>query len=140
MPCLDLRYRLPRLWGRVLTGGVRAWQARKIAEQTRSLSWQACADVDHALSGFVGMMPWPRFSTILSAAILHAVPGLAAAPDHRAQTAQDVFAFDSEDGLKTIVAKATAGDAIWFLATINQIADILAARGDSSRSGCGGPA
>ena len=33
---LDLRYRLPRLWGRVLTGGVRAWQARKIAEQTRA--------------------------------------------------------------------------------------------------------
>jgi hypothetical protein len=54
---LDLRYRLPRLWGRVLTGGVRAWQARKIAEQTRPLSWEACADVDHALSDFVGMMP-----------------------------------------------------------------------------------
>ena len=32
---LDLRYRLPRLWGRVQTGGVRAWQARKIAEATR---------------------------------------------------------------------------------------------------------
>jgi hypothetical protein len=46
-----------------------------------------------------------------------------------------VFAFDSEDGLKTIVAKATAGDAIWFLATINQIADMLAARGDSSPVG-----
>src|SRR4029450_4569346 len=30
---LDLRYRLPRLWNRVLTGGVRAWQARTIAEQ-----------------------------------------------------------------------------------------------------------
>ena len=26
---LDLRYRLPRLWDRVLTGGVWAWQARK---------------------------------------------------------------------------------------------------------------
>jgi hypothetical protein len=25
---LDVRYRLPRLWARVLTGGVRAWQAR----------------------------------------------------------------------------------------------------------------
>src|SRR4026209_1271294 len=34
---LDLRYRLPRLWGRILTGGVRAWQARRIAEQTRCL-------------------------------------------------------------------------------------------------------
>src|SRR5215212_7985846 len=54
---LDLRYRLPRLWDRVLTGGVRAWQARRIAEQTRALSWEACADVDHALSDFVDMMP-----------------------------------------------------------------------------------
>ncbi|HET6758699.1 MAG TPA: hypothetical protein VFH20_05415 [Propionibacteriaceae bacterium] len=75
---LDLRYRLPRLWGRVLTGGVRAWQARKIAEQTRPLCWQACADVDHALSDFVGMMPWPRFATILPAAIAEADPALAA--------------------------------------------------------------
>lgn len=77
---LDLRYRLPRLWGRVLTGGVRAWQARKIAEQTRPLSWEACADVDHALSDFVGMMPWPRFATILSATVLEADPALAAEP------------------------------------------------------------
>jgi hypothetical protein len=59
---LDLRYRLPRLWNRVLTGGVRAWQARRIAEQTRPLSWEACADVDHSLSDLVGMMPWPRLT------------------------------------------------------------------------------
>jgi hypothetical protein len=57
---------------------VRAWQARKIAEQTRALSWEACVDVDHALSDFVGMMPWPRFAKILSAAILQADPALAA--------------------------------------------------------------
>jgi hypothetical protein len=132
---LDLRYRLPRLWGRVQTGGVRAWQARKIAEQTRCLSWEACADVDHALSDFVGMMPWPRFAKILSAAILQADPALAAERDQRARAAQDVFSFDSEDGLKTIVAKANAGDAIWFLATINRIAEILAARGDSDPVG-----
>jgi hypothetical protein len=128
---LDLRYRLPRLWGRVLTGGVRAWQARKIAEQTRALSWEACADVDHALSDFVGMMPWPRFATILSAAVLEADPTLATERAERARTTQDVFSFDSEDGLKTIVAKAAAGDAIWFLATVNRIAEILAARGDT---------
>jgi hypothetical protein len=132
---LDLRYRLPRLWDRVLTGGVRAWQARKIAEQTRPLSWEACADVDHALSDFVGMMPWPRFAKILSATILQADPALAAERAERARTTQDVFSFDSEDGLKTIVAKATAGDAIWFLATINRIADILAAEGDTDPIG-----
>ena len=132
---LDLRYRLPRLWGRVLTGGVRAWQARKIAEQTRPLSWEACADVDHALSDFVGMMPWPRFATILSAAVLEADPALAAERAERARTTQDVFSFDSEDGLKTVVAKAAAGDAIWFLATVNRIAEILAARGDTDPVG-----
>jgi hypothetical protein len=132
---LDLRYRLPRLWGRVLTGGVRAWQARKIAEQTRPLSWEACADVDHALSDFVGMMPWPRFATILSATVLEADPALAAERAERARTAQDVFSFDSEDGLKTVVAKAAAGDAIWFLATVNRIAEILAARGDTDPMG-----
>ena len=132
---LDLRYRLPRLWGRILTGGVRAWQARKIAEQTRYLSWQACADVDHALSDFVGMMPWPRFARILSAAILEADPALAAERAERARAAQDVFSFDSEDGLKTVVAKAAAGDAVWFVATVNRIAEILAARGDTDPVG-----
>jgi len=132
---LDVRYRLPRLWARVSTGGVRAWQARKIAEQTRCLSWQACADVDHALSDFVGMMPWPRFARILSATILEADPALAAERADRARMAQDVFSFDSEDGLKTVVAKAAAGDAIWFLATVNRIAEILAARGDTDPVG-----
>jgi hypothetical protein len=132
---LDLRYRLPRLWGRVLTGGVRAWQARKIAEQTRPLSWEACADVDHALSDFVGMMPWPRFATILAAAILETDPTLANQRAERAKATQDVFALDSEDGLKTIVAKAAAGDAAWFLATVNRIAEILAARGDTDQVG-----
>jgi len=53
----------------------------------------------------------------------------------RARTTQDVFSFDSEGGLKTIVAKAAAGDAIWFLATVNRIAEILAARGDTNPIG-----
>jgi hypothetical protein len=132
---LDLRYRLPRLWDRVLTGGVRAWQARQIAEQTRSLSWEACVDVDHALSDFVGMMPWPRLAKILSATILQADPALTAERAERARSTQDVFSFDSEDGLKTIVAKAATGDAIWFLATVNRLAEILAADGDTDPIG-----
>ena len=106
---LDLRYRLPRLWGRVLTGGVRAWQARRIAEQTRPLSWEACADVDHVLSDFVGMMPWPRFATILAAAIVEADPTLAEQRAERAKAAQDVFAVDSEDGLKPLWPRPLPG-------------------------------
>ena len=36
----------------------------------------------------------------------------------------------SEHGLKLIIARAAAGDAIWFKATIDRIADILARQGD----------
>ena len=132
---LDLRHRLPRLWDRVMTGGVRAWQARKIAETTRPLSWEAASELDLALADFVGMMPWPRFRRILEAAVLDADAVLARERQRRAREAQDVYGFDSEDGLKTIVAKANAGDAVWFLATVNRIADILAARGDAGPVG-----
>ena len=34
---LELRYRLPRLWQRVLDGKVPVWRARRIAEQTQAL-------------------------------------------------------------------------------------------------------
>jgi hypothetical protein len=71
----------------------------------------------------------------LSATILEADPELAAERAERARSSQDVFSFDSEDGLKTIVAKAAAGDVIWFLATVNRIAEILAVRGDTDPVG-----
>ena len=132
---LDIRYRLPRLWQRVKTGGVRAWQARKIAETTRPLSAEAAADLDYALADSVGMMPWPRFRRILAAAVLDADPDLAQQREQRAREAQDVYCFDSEDGLKTIIARATSGDAVWFLATVDRIADILSLRGDTSPVG-----
>jgi hypothetical protein len=66
---------------------------------------------------------------------LEADSALAAERADRARTAQDVFSFDSEDGLKTVVAKAAAGDAIWFLATVNRIAEILSGRGDTDSVG-----
>jgi hypothetical protein len=128
---LDLRHRLPRLWQQVLAGQVRAWQARKVAEQTRPLSAEDCAEIDAQLSGMIGLLPWGRFQRILAAAILEIDPQLAAEREQRARQLRDVWATDSEDGLKTIIARAVSGDAVWFMATINRIADILAAEGDS---------
>ncbi len=57
---LDLRYRLQMLWKQVQAGQVRAWQARKVAEQTRPLSWDACVELDAAISGFIWMLTWSR--------------------------------------------------------------------------------
>ena len=46
-----------------------------------------------------------------------------------------MLATDSEDGLKLIMARAVAGDAVWFLATINRLADLLALEGDEDPVG-----
>src|SRR3954449_2695899 len=71
---LDLRHRLPRLWALVSTGAVRAWQARAVAQATHELSWEACAEVDQALSPSLPRLAWPRVLRLLAA------PGLGAAP------------------------------------------------------------
>ena len=62
---------------------------------------------------------------------LDADPALAAERAERARRQRDVWAYDSEDGLKTIIARAAAGDAVWFMATVNRIAEILATDGDT---------
>lgn len=132
---LDLRYRLPRLWAQVQAGQVRGWQARKVAEQTRLLSWAAAAEVDAAVTGLVGMLPWPRFQRVLHAAVVDADPAQAAAREQRGRTDRDVWAGQSEDGLRLLLARASQGDTTWFLATVNRIAELLAVRGDADPVG-----
>ena len=132
---LDLRWRLPRLWTQIVAGEVRAWQARKVAALTRRLSAEACAELDEEWSGRLRMLPWGRFFRLVSAAVLDADPELAAEREARAKQARDVLATDSEDGLKLIMARAVAGDAVWFLATINRLADLLALEGDDDPVG-----
>ncbi|WP_375430821.1 DUF222 domain-containing protein, partial [uncultured Friedmanniella sp.] len=127
---LDVRYRLPRLWVQVQSGQVKGWQARKIAQMTHQLSWEAAVDVDAAVTGYVGTLPWPRFEKVLEAAIIDADPSQAEEREQRAQTARDVWAGRTEDGLRTVVARALQGDATLLMATVNRIAEILAADGD----------
>ena len=43
-----------------------------------------------------------------------------------------MWAYPGEDGLKTLVAKAAAGDVVCLLATVNRLADVLAADGDTT--------
>ena len=128
---LDLRHRLPQIWRRVCAAEIRAWQARRVAAETRQLSWEQAADLDAALSGFLGAMPWPRFERLLYAAILQADPERLAERAEKARTERMVRAYNSDHGLKTLVARATSGDVTWFMATVNRIAEILHAEGDT---------
>lgn len=132
---LDLRHRLPRLWHRVRAGQVRAWQARTVAQATHVLPVDAAGRVDAAVTHRIGLVPWARFQRVLAAAVLEADPALADERAERARTDRDVTAHAGEHGLKTIVARAAAGDATWFMATVSRLADILAIEGDLDPAG-----
>ena len=127
---LDLRHRHPRLWARVRAGEVRSWQAVHVARACHHLSREAADLVDRAVTGHLGLLPWARFGRVLQAAVLQADPTMAAERAEQARRSRGVWAYPGEDGLKTLVAKAAAGDVVCLLATVNRVADVLAAEGD----------
>jgi hypothetical protein len=71
---LDLRHRLPELWQLIMTGGVPAWKARKVAQATRHLSRDSAMQVDAAVARAIIGLPWGRFETLLGAKIIEADP------------------------------------------------------------------
>jgi Domain of unknown function (DUF222) len=128
---LDLRHRLRLIWAAALAGQVPAHQARRIAAATRHLTAEQAGWVDAQLAPSLGAVSWGRLQTLLEAKIIDADP--VGAEQQAAAAAQERFVRlgrSSEHGLKLIIARATAGDAIWFKATIDRIADILAHQGD----------
>jgi hypothetical protein len=129
---LDLRHRLRSIWAAAQAGQVPAYQARRIATATRHLSAAQAAAVDERLAPSLGAVSWGRLQTLLEAAIIHADP--VGADQQAAAAAQERFVRlgrTSEHGLRLIIARAAAGDALWFTATIDRIADILARQGDT---------
>jgi hypothetical protein len=130
---LDLRHRLPVLWGRVLAHEVKPWMARQIAEMTRGLSREAAATVDARVSKWADRLTWSRLRAYTEAAVIAADP---AAADQAAETAasqQGVWvAQSSEHGLKDIHIRTEAPNAIWFDATVDRLADSLGTLGDDS--------
>jgi Domain of unknown function (DUF222) len=129
---LDLRHRLPLVWVAAHAGQVPAYQARAIAKATRHLTLEQTAAVDARIAPSHGAVPWGRLQILLDAAIVEADP--AGAEQQAADAARERFVRlgrKSEHGLKLIIARAAAGDAIWFKATVDRLAEILAKQGDT---------
>ncbi|MDQ3615488.1 MAG: hypothetical protein M3393_02460 [Actinomycetota bacterium] len=132
---LDLQYRHPLLWAAtVSTGTVRVWQAREVAKlaHVAGLSLEQAHWLDDQTTCRMGALPWGRFLALVEAKIIEADP--TAAEARRVAAAMERFVRtgrSNEYGLKTIIAKAEAGDAIFFLAMCDRLTQILALRGDT---------
>ena len=128
---MDLRHRLKLIWAAVWAGQLPAYQARHIATATRHLTAEQTGVVDARIAPSLGAVSFGRLQTLLDAAIYEADPD--GVEQQAAAAAQQRFVRlgrGGEYGLKLIIARAAAGDAIWFKATIDRIADILTRHGN----------
>lgn len=131
---VNVRFRHPRLWRALTQGRVRVWQAREVARRCAAadLDLDQAAFVDAATTPYLASLPWARFEALLEARIIEADPDAAEARARAAAMARFVRTGQSNEyGLKTIVIRAEAGDAIFLVAAVDRIARILAERGDT---------
>ncbi|HEY0774529.1 MAG TPA: hypothetical protein VGD51_10635, partial [Nocardioidaceae bacterium] len=125
---VNTRHRHPVLWEALAQGRARVWQAREVARRCAAagLDRDQARWVDEVTTPYLGSLPWGRFESLLEARIVEADP--AAAEERARAAALDRFVRtgqSSEFGLKTLVARAAAGDVVFFVAMVDRIAQIL---------------
>ncbi len=136
---LDLAHRHPHMWATLAAGQGRVWKARKVAKLVHAagLDLTAARVVDAATTPHVDTLPWASFERLVTAEII-AVDPAAAEDRRRARRARAVRGSAGqcdEHGLKTLIARAEAGEVIVFIAMCDRIAQILALQGDTSPAG-----
>src|SRR3954447_25688173 len=113
--CLELRYRLPKLWDRLTAGDLVAWKARLIARETTRLSPEAAAYVDRHLAPVAHKVKPTQLDRLVNQAIGRFMPAeverLAAASwDKRHVTVYDQLV--SFTGTMTVAAELDIADAL----------------------------
>jgi hypothetical protein len=113
--CLELRYRLPRLWARLTCGDLVAWKARLVARETTRLSVEAAAYVDRHLAPVAHQVKPTQLDRLVNEAIgrfmPHEVERLAAQSwDKRHVTVYEQLV--SFTGTMTVAAELDIADAL----------------------------
>lgn len=126
---LDLRHRLPRTWVVVQELRCEPWVAAKVAAMSRHLTLRQIGVVDAAVAAAIAGQAPSRVLRIAEAAVIAADPvGHAdAVEEQRRARSVHVTKSDEESGLRTVVARLEAGEAAWVDATVDRVADLLAA-------------
>jgi hypothetical protein len=129
---LELRERLPRLWGKVMAGLLPAWKARQIAAETIPLNAAAAGYVDAHLAPFAHTMSLHRILRCVHAAVIRHDHTLAADRAAKAAEGRGVWVDDDLDGTSRIVAVTTTPDAAAFEAAVHQVAGDLHTLGSTA--------
>ncbi len=123
---LDLMHRLPLTWSKIVAGVAEPWVARKVATKSRAVPLATVGMVDRAVaSAITGHAP----STVLEIAdakVIAADPeGYAGRREYERRRRYVHLSRCDEYGYRHVIARVTAGDAVWVDAMVDQVADIL---------------
>ncbi len=112
---LELRYRLTRLWGRVLAGGLPVWRAGRIAEHTICLPPEAAAHVDRHLAAVAHKVSWAQVERLVEEALVRWAPDQALERRRSADEARHVTIGTDQasfDGTVHVDAELDLADAL----------------------------
>ncbi len=131
---LELRYRLPRLWQRVVAGDLVAWKARRVAAGTIALSAEAAAYVDIHVAHVAHRIGPVQLTRLIEEAIARFMPSEA---EKRRQAAADGrhFTIDAADtslaGTTSVWGELDVADALDLDAAVTAGAEQLKAFGST---------
>ena len=131
---VELKYRLPKTWARILCGDLQVWRARHIAERTLLLSQEAVAFVDAQVAPFAHKIGIAALERLIEEAICRFMPDLAA---ERAEQAADRRHFDIEkdqvsfDGTVRCEGELDVADALDLEDAVSREAEALKAAGST---------
>ena len=126
---LDLMFRLPETWAVCEAGDAELSVARRVAKLSRHLPADRVGVVDRAVARVIGHEAGGRVLAVAEAKIIEADPAL-----HRGRVEAErrkryvSLSRTDEHGLRTIIARVEAGDAVWVEAIVARVAEILAPR------------
>ncbi|HEY0643906.1 MAG TPA: hypothetical protein VGD39_10840, partial [Nocardioides sp.] len=123
---LDLQHRLPRTWTVVCSGGAEVYIARRVARLSRHLPADRVGTVDAAIARVIAHEAGGRVLAVAEAKIIEADPVLHEQRVEAEKARRYVTSGRTDEyGLRTVIARITAGDAVWVEATVARVAEIL---------------
>jgi hypothetical protein len=126
---LDLRHRLPRVWGLTQRLECPMWLSRKVARLSRRVPADRVWIVDDAVADAIGGEAPGRVLAICEAKVIEA-DAAAHAERVEAERRRRYVGLSRTDefGMRHVVARVDAGDAVWIDAMVDRLADILSHR------------
>ena len=123
---LDLEHRLPLTWAVTRRGECEVWVARKVAKLSRHLPADRVHVVDSAVSRMIASEAPGRVLQVAEAKVIEADPDL---HEERCEAERRRrylgLGRTDEYGLRTLIAKLEAGDAVAVDATVHRVAEII---------------